>query len=184
MKNFIHIPKTGGLSIAKIVDFNNSIFYCGHNRAVDIKSFAIVRNPYDRLVSAYFYLIDEKRIANEQDKLSRELLLRYKSFKDFVMHIQPDSLVQKIIHLYPMWFFVCDKHMNIVVDDILKFEDREGIENFLSINGATLQYSDVKENASVHNPYEYYLDTEVIREINEIYYYDFLLFDYERLSKR
>ncbi len=182
MQNFIHIPKTGGLSIAKIIDLNDSIFYCGHNRAADIKSFSIVRNPYDRLVSAYFYLIDKKRIDNPNDKVSRELLLRYKSFKDFVLHLESDSLVKKIIHLYPMSFFVCDDQKNIIVDTILKFEDRQAIEKFLWENGAI--GSDVKENTSTHKPYEFYLDQEVVREINRIYYYDFILFDYELLSTR
>jgi len=62
---FVHIPKNAGTSIKAF--FGNKEFYHKHKAIKEIKNenpeiynsyrkFTVVRNPYDRMVSWYFYL--------------------------------------------------------------------------------------------------------------------------------
>lgn len=64
---FIHVPKCAGRSVRKAVGLPRD----GHDRALWYKfhdpekfrryfKFTVVRNPWDRLVSAYFYLRQDR----------------------------------------------------------------------------------------------------------------------------
>ncbi|MFO8053169.1 MAG: sulfotransferase family 2 domain-containing protein [Candidatus Omnitrophota bacterium] len=67
---FLHIPKTAGSSVAATLKRNlnkNDLLLCPHTKAVRLKltakdkwkdyfKFTFVRNPWDRMVSAYFFL--------------------------------------------------------------------------------------------------------------------------------
>ena len=79
--NFIHIPKAAGSSIYQIIDVNNTVAYSGHTRIVDIPTIAVTRHPYDRIISAYFYLIEGGGQV-EPDLGYCEMLKKYTSFKD------------------------------------------------------------------------------------------------------
>ena len=58
--NFIHIPKTGGSSLSKIFREYSYINVTEHLHGMKNKpkgfTFAISRNPYNRILSAYNYL--------------------------------------------------------------------------------------------------------------------------------
>ena len=60
---FVHIPKTGGQSIEKSFQWKglrHRPFEYYENKVVNLKEyfkFTFVRNPFDRLVSSYVYII-------------------------------------------------------------------------------------------------------------------------------
>ena len=178
--NFIHVPKVAGSSLFEID--NENIFFCGHIRAMLAASpkFCFIRNPYDRLVGAYFYLIDDHAVT-EPDISYKQLLLKYKNFKDFVMNIEKDRLDKAIIHVKPMSYYVCDDEGNIMVDRMFKIENTEAIDDYLEEIGVTEKLSKVWSNTSYHLSYNEYLDDEIIAEINKIYAKDFELFNYRML---
>ena len=74
---FLHLPKTGGTSINKFFNdkFDNNERDFGHPYLSDYKcnnfddyfKFTVVRNPYDRLVSAFFYM---KEYSNFQSDIN------------------------------------------------------------------------------------------------------------------
>lgn len=178
MKNFIHIPKCAGSSIYQIIDLNNAISYCGHTRIVDIPTIAITRHPYDRIISAYFYLIEGGGQV-EPDLSYCENLKKYSSFKDFVMHIEEDNLFE-IIHLRSMSYFLCNDEGELIVTKVFKIEEINKIDNFLVSEGLQ-KLSEVHTNISNHSHYTDYLDKEIIKEINKLYEKDFKLFNYRML---
>ena len=86
---FIHIPKTAGTSICKAF----GVFTRGHasikkfpaNIRHHYFKFCFVRNPYDRLVSSYFYL--KANGSNHIDKADNErFLISHDTFKDFIIY--------------------------------------------------------------------------------------------------
>lgn len=179
MYNFIHIPKVAGSAFYKLIEgHNDKISYSGHTRA--ISSLAFVRNPYDRLVSAYFYLMNSEELASELPAY-KELINAYKDFKDFILNIEKDNLIEKIIHLKPMYYWICDDNRKIIVEKIFKIEDINAIDAFIDELGIEKKLSDMKTNTSEHKHYLEYMDDEVIFEINKLYSLDFELFNYQKL---
>ena len=179
---FIHIPKTGGNSI-KQTNFFKSCSYFGHTYIRDVKhanmykySFAIVRNPYDRLVSAYFYLKKGGMPNNSYDLQMQKRLKKYTYFKDFVRDLK---LFVNDTHFKPQHMFVCDSGGRIIVNHILKVEN---IDNEFSQLLRSKLLPDEKLhtiNASKHDNYtRYYDDNEIKKRVYTIYERDFELFDY------
>lgn len=183
MYNFIHIPKVAGSSLYHLIGGGVPVGYCGHVRAVDVPFFCFTRNPYDRLVDGYFYLIEGG--GNVEPDLSYQILLsKYKDFGDFVMNIEKDDLLNKIIHIKPMYWFVTDDSGKVVVQNIFKIENVEEIDNFLARIGIGEKLSQWHINIANRDHYMEYLNDEIIGEINKLYEWDFELFGYDKLPIR
>lgn len=158
---------------------NSTIRYIGHEKALSIYPFAFVRNPYDRLVSTYFYLTSKER-TEPVDIAYGFILKRYRGFKKFVLSIEKHKLTEVVLHLRPMAHWVCDEEGTLLAH-ILKVEDSEEIDRFLSAHGIP-GWSDCEvKNSSTHGDYQSYLDETIIAEINKIYAIDFDTFNYQRL---
>jgi hypothetical protein len=176
---FIHIPKNGGSFIRNKIKKNRKnaivrnwfgvtnsyrldlahIPYIKKDRFINNQTpynyYTYTRNPYHRLISAFYYKNKDK--DKDNDKCS---------IKDFIkneLQTYEFSTVydKKIIHYYPQWLFVCDENFNIPSHiKIYKIEDCENPKIY-----------DLKQ----------FLDNESIELINKIYEKDFLLFGYEKI---
>ena len=172
---FIHIPKNGGKKIRRKItnNKNNEILHTYYNiesnldlahipyikrndfitNDIEYKYFAHSRNPYDRIISAFFY---------KNSKIKKG----YKNINDFKYFVKNTlitydfnmSFDYTIIHYYPQYLFVCDENLdlpkNIKID---KIEDLE--------------------NPKIYDLTEYF-DDECFNIINNIYSKDFLYFNY------
>ncbi|WP_263079367.1 sulfotransferase family protein [Endozoicomonas sp. Mp262] len=126
---FVHIPKTAGTSLQKTL-FNFT--HTGHLRwdeyeAYDKKKFskyykfAFVRNPWDRVVSAYEYLKSGGR--NESDKAwSEKNLAKYTSFESFINSWLTEENILTWNHFVPQSNFIFDTNDNLKVDFLGRFE--------------------------------------------------------------
>lgn len=181
MYYFIHVPKVAGCAFYTILEEHpDKISYSGHSRAVNSNSIAFVRNPYDRLVSAYFYFMNNKILATELQEY-KEIAQSYNNFTDFVLNISVDNLMEKMIHLKPMSYWVCDDSSKLIVEKIFKIEETNSINDFLRGIGIDREFPRIKINTSEHKHYTEYLNPEVVAEINKLYSLDFELFNYEKL---
>jgi len=182
---FIHIPKTAGVSLLKAIYGNVTL--SGHRSfyfnsiALDIKnekyfSFAFVRNPFDRLYSAYLFL--KKGGMNHYDNLAFTThLSKFKDFEDFVLNGLDKKLLFQITHLIPQHEYLCDKKGSILVDFIGRFENLEDDVKLLSKR----LKKDIKLSHYNYNKKKDYIEvyTEVmIEKVYQIYQKDIDIFEY------
>ncbi len=202
---YIHIPKTGGTFITNNVlrmgnkagkekgqgEYNffgttGNIEYT-HATAPEIKdiigdsfnsyySFAFVRNPFDKLISEYFYLTRQKN--------AHKGFINISSFKNFINELHEkfhsmDTLPQyQINHYTPQYKFILDNNDKIMVNYVGRFEnftsDIKNIMKTLNINVPI-----IKLNTTNHKHYKHYYDKESIKMVEEMYHKDLEIFNYE-----
>jgi hypothetical protein len=190
---YIHIPKTGGESIASALFGNVG---AGHLRAYGLHmifgpdfrryfKFAFVRNPYDRLVSAYEYLRAGGHPAWEMNRrFSEELMSKYRGFEDFV-----DDLVARRADFSPYRVPHFHSQTDILMLDGKLAVDYLGYFETLAEDFATvaarlgLSVDLPHRNAShaVRPPsLSYYADPRVRDKVCEFYRRDFEVLGYSR----
>lgn len=183
---FIHIPKTAGISLIRAVygdvdfgghrdyGFYNQIFFNDFNSYF---TFSFVRNPWDRLYSAYKFL--EKGGANVHDENAFDMYLsQYSNFKDFVMNGLSEELISEIIHFKLQSDFICDTNDNILVDFVGRFEslndDRIELEKKINTNIELDHY-----NMNKKKKYTDIYTNEMILKVKHFYRRDINIFGYE-----
>ncbi|HEF2527483.1 TPA: sulfotransferase family 2 domain-containing protein [Campylobacter jejuni] len=192
---FIHVPKVAGTSIERVV-FETDKWLVGHVRALDYInqdknkfesyfSFAFVRNPFDRMVSAFHYL--KKGGGNDYDKnWANENLKDFDTFEQFVLALQNKNVKDKILfwqHFTPQYKFICDENKNILVNFIGKLEN---INNDFKIvkNELNFDRNLIHSNSSKHEIFSNYYNEKTYNIIAELYKEDFALFDYDLEYKK
>jgi hypothetical protein len=185
---FIHIPKVGGTSIAHRLFGKRA----GHDSASKVKailgeetfnnmySFSIVRNPYDRVVSAYHYAIQG---GGSHGGIRSQPVYRTNLFATFSMFVQNWLILQDPEELdiifRPQHYFICDKNDKVLVDWIGKIEDLDEIEHHLS-SELKKEIKISRRNTTRRKHYSKYYDAELQQMVYEYYRLDFELFGYSK----
>ena len=182
---FIHIPKTAGISVVKAffsdvtLEGHRSVWFYKQVFGKDLSEFFIftfVRNPWDRLYSAYKFL--QKGGINIHDKNAFDMYLsEYNDFEDFVLNGLNEEILFEITHFIPQHEFVCDKNGKILVDYIARFED---IENGISELNSLLK-TKVKldfHNVNVKKSYTEIYTPQMIEIVKRFYKKDIDIFEY------
>ena len=200
---FIHLPKTGGKSLKKILfdipelgpnsedwqgvhppDYYVDPF--GHHRLSDYRKlpcyrryfrFTIVRNPYDRLVSAFQYL--NKGGSNKFDQtFYLKYLRRYNGdFKSFVydFHHQFESH----LHFKSQYTWTQTFWRKVPLDYVGRFEQFDEACRFLTKKISGREAQCVHINKSDRRPYQEYYDEECRMLVQKVYRKDLKVFGYE-----
>jgi hypothetical protein len=112
---YVHIPKCAGLSICKVIFGNKGPGHINIKAYQKIFSkkefdtyfkFSIVRNPYDRLLSAYEFL-KNGGISKRDINWARENILKYKNFDEFVKKWVTRNNIYSYDHFIPQHEFIC-----------------------------------------------------------------------------
>ena len=69
--------------------------------------FAFVRNPWDRLVSSYFYLKNGGMNKMDND-WALENIKQYETFQEFVLRWVNKKNINSWIHFKPQNYWICD----------------------------------------------------------------------------
>ena len=187
---FTHIPKAAGISIeaalfSEKVGHKKILWYALHDyrRFADYFKFTFVRNPFARMVSAFFFL--KKGGRNQFDaRWARQHLSAFSDLETFVDALQDESFATPILawqHFSPQYPYVTDPSGRILVDFIGKVETIETDFQFVCSRlnvRATLAH----HNQSNHKDFRTYFNDRMYEIVYNLYKMDFTLFDYDRES--
>lgn len=117
---FVHIPKCAGTSVRRSLFGRDG----GHRPLETFRTmvpqhlfdqsfkFTFVRNPWDRLVSAFFFL--QKSDLKRNRRFARRQLSAYKDFDSFVRNWLTRESIWSFTHFLPQHHFICiDKRLGV-----------------------------------------------------------------------
>lgn len=189
---FIHIPKAAGISINEAL-FGRSM---GHARACDIArwgsdalkavpSFAVTRNPWDRLVSAYRFARRGRGVGGTRQswvwRPEQYQIPEFESFESFVNEWLAPRDIRTLDPIFqPQSLFTCDDRGRVLVDHVGKLEDLAPTLDFLE---KTLGWrpdipqanrsGDAVDYRSFYTPELTSLVGQIYRQDVELFRYDF-----------
>jgi hypothetical protein len=187
---FVHIPKAAGVSISKSL-FGSitgghtplsryQIIFSKHDYESYFK-FTFVRNPWDRLVSAYLFL--KNGGFDDQDKLwAKNNLADFDDFDSFVKNWVSEKNIETWMHFIPQYRYVCTPGTLFVdINFVGYYENLENdfdyVTSKLGINNTRLQHLNLT-SAKAHDYREYYTE-ETMRKVADVYWQDIKLFGYD-----
>jgi hypothetical protein len=182
---FIHIPKCAGVAVNRTI-FGN--LAGGHTTLEEYLNifepkciasyfkFTIVRNPWDRLVSAFFFL--KSGGMNGEDRTGfRRQLGDISDFRGFVRSWVNRKNIWKWHQFRPQYHYMLDKRDKVHLDFIAFLENID--DDFAHIVGAIgLDKILPKSNKSEHSQYTSYYDKETADIVSRVYAEDIKVLGY------
>lgn len=129
---FVHIPKAAGVSVCRGLFGNLGAAHTSVSQyrvvftpreLAEFFKFAFVRNPWDRLHSAYYYL--RSGGMNELDQKFAAAELSFDSFDEFVRRGLRRRGVRRYTHFVPQHRLVCLPGRRPLLDFVGRFENLE-----------------------------------------------------------
>ena len=179
---FVHIDKTAGSSITALL--NNGKEKTEHQHKTinqminrenkDYFKFCFVRNPYDRLLSKYYY---DLRISNIHKPGS---VKNCNNFNEWVLkHSFRINMV-----LPTQYSYVYDNYGNNLLDYIGRFENLENDFKFIKDKLSIEQDLGHRNKNTLEKDSNYmkYYTSESIKIVNKVYENDFKYFNYDMFN--
>lgn len=178
---FIHVPKAAGTSVSEAVYGR----FLGHIRAADVERWsspavrklprvAVIRNPWDRLVSAYRFVKRGSGVGG----LSAGGVWRpeqyqtdaFDSFERFVREWLCTRDIRKLDYVFqPQSLFVCDEHENIIVRHLCRFENLAEAHRVLEIFVPDLPPLGRSNRSGTRVDYRKFYTPELAKLVGRIY---------------
>ena len=188
---FVHIPKAAGTSVCKAVfDCPESSHYTARcyrsdnpMKFNDYFKFSVVRNPYDRLCSAYHYLKNGGDRLSEKDKIFRDSFLNdFSDINDFVLNGLSSNEIFSRPHFDPQYEYIFDDNeKTLLVDFVGQVEDLEQVSQQLSKElGENIEVGHQNKTRSVTTNLSDCLTEQAKVKVYEKYKKDFDLLGYDK----
>jgi hypothetical protein len=192
---FLHIPKTGGASIEKALGVwspkvykhdKPSYYEKNHRRQFkDWFVFTIVRNPWSKFVSSFYY---HKKLWNKgvnRHKPMRKAINGYDDINAFISDYKSDKRLLNDLGFQPQhrWITVSGDHTTLLpnIDYVghteTLSEDFKKVKQHLGLESPKYQLPHF--NKTDHEPYHEELSASSKRVISKLYKKDIELLDYE-----
>ncbi len=186
---FVHIPKNAGNSVRRVCKKKNIriithnirrrnkrllAYYRDKNQRVH--AFCVCRNPYDRVVSAYFYLLNQAR--HRKDMADRQRFIDpYEGFTDFVLNGLREAAKEQL-HFLPQVFWIRNSEGTPQIESVLRMEnlqkDFDAFCQKMNLKPVPLDIT----NTSARQPWSEYHTPETKKVVEAIYREDFDFFGY------
>jgi hypothetical protein len=183
---FVHVPKCAGMSVAV------SLFgeFRGHRTLETYRlmfrprefneyyKFAIVRNPWDRLVSAFLFMKKGGRTAEDREWAELNLA-PFRDFESFVKEWVNKKNIGTYLHFHPQVDFICARNGLSGLDYVGHYENLK--EDFACIRdrlGIKAELLKLNVNRSSNGDYTKYYTTETAQIVAEVYANDIELLGY------
>ena len=175
---FIHINKTGGSSVEKALNLPHKhetalekIAEIGRDSWDKRLTFTIVRNPWDRVVSHYFYRVKTNQTGLRDKPIEfKEWVKRTYGNQDAFYYDQPKMFMPQI-----KW--IADENDRIIVDEIVHFENLNSeFNNVLEKIGRNATLPHLKKSS--RGNYREYYDQEIIEIVRNWFEQDIERFGY------
>ena len=185
---FIHVPKVAGFSLSR--SLYGHVY--GHMTALEVEAnaadlfaelpvFAVVRNPWDRVVSAYHFAIAGGVGAMRVAQPAQYRQPAFRTFDAFLEEWLPAQNLMKCDYIFqPQYRFVCRPTGELAVDFLGRMEDMQSTYDFLAeITGRNLEVK--RENTSNREAdYRgYYTHPRLKNLVADAYAEDVRLFGYD-----
>jgi hypothetical protein len=129
---FIHVPKCAGVSISEALYGNlggghttiyEYLYIFSPAEIEQFFKFTFVRNPWDRLLSAYTFLQKGGWGKSDAELFNKELA-KFVSFDDFVKNwVNPENVLKHHHVFRPQHCYVVDSKNKVTVDFLGRFEN-------------------------------------------------------------
>lgn len=193
---FIHIPKTGGVSVYRSLfssqenqttvksighfSLKDYGIIFGHDKLKEYFKFTLVRNPWSRLLSSYKFM--KKGGFHPRDAAWTEKnLSKFSSFNDFIVQWLNHRNIYRSLHFIPQYEFLISRNGQTNIDFIGKLEDINSdfsrIKDKLRIDCKLIHHNQSSSNRKKINYRDFY--TEETRDIvAHVYRKDIEMFNY------
>jgi chondroitin 4-sulfotransferase 11 len=187
---FIHVPKAAGTSV------NAALYgrFVGHVRAVDVEHwgssairrlprFSIVRNPWERLVSAYRFARRGSGIGGLiQAGVRRPEQYRGPEFRSFEAFVREWLAPRRLKSVDPIFqqqhTFVCGAGGQLLVDHLGRVENLHSTLEFIKTALGTAVMLQRSNRSGTNVDYRHFYTSELVDIVGELYCQDVQIFGY------
>lgn len=182
---FIHIPKTAGKALARVLGSGGAC-HLGYREYRELLGekineyfiFTVVREPLDRLKSAYAYLRAGGNGSHEDRRFRRQWIVPCSDFQDFVLNALAVAPVSQHYAFRPQSDYIIDEQGRLATDvHVMRFESLQ--EDFRPVAERLGVSGDLKRvNLSERNGIDFSLSSAALDVVRKFYAADYRNLDY------
>ena len=134
--------------------------------------FAFVRNPWDRFISEILWKRETFGPKHNEHSQIRRMIMD-KGYSEGGVHFRAP-------HDAPMWKFVYDDNMELLVDDVFKLEEIDKAEKKLSeVFNREIKFGHYNKAKLADKPYKEYYTDRIVERLYPLIQKDLEVFGYE-----